>query len=265
MSADDGQNTENLVNPSDDTQPQRAVNILQEATGSQSRRRFLRAAVMSGVGVATVAATAGVAAACQSAVPSVFGQEGTTNTASGTGECALKMEGSALDGSCFTSFTYNPNAGKTGSTNPGTFYLIFTAHNLAPGSYTMTITRDPGSHDIGDPPWAYQGSNPVKLFKWGNGAAVDCPNFGGSLPSGEVRDADSMTLMFSHPPQNPAAAYQITGSSNADLQLTAHLVFNGVGLTGSHSYTFTGTLKNGQGQTVCTTAPLEVTANQKDS
>lgn len=263
MSTGDRQNFANTGLPSDTTQPsdntQRGADILDDVAGMQSRRKFLRTAIISGVGVATVAATAGVATIASQNAPSVFAQN------SGEASCALKMEGSALDGNCFTSFTYNPNAGPNGSTNPGTFYLIFTAHNLAPGSYIMTITRDPGGHDIGDSPWAYQGSNAVKLFQDGNGTAVDCPNFSGTLPSGEVRDADSMTLMFSHPPQNPTAAYPIAGSSNADLQLTAHLVFNSHGLTGSQSYTFTGTLTNAQGQSICTTSALTVTANQKDS
>jgi hypothetical protein len=262
--SNDGWNTDYPVNPDEptqDTQPQRAVNFMQDAMGNQSRRKFLRAAVMSGAAVAAVGATAGVAALASNNSPSVFATEGATPTPSGPPSCALKIEGSALDGNCFNQFDYDPNAGPTGSTNPGTFFLFFTAHNVAPGSYTITITRDPGNVDVGASPWAYQGNNPARLYKEANGTASDCPNVGvGNLPVGQVRQADTVPHLFSNPPQS-AAAYTFSGS-NADLQVSAHLVFNGHGLTGDQVFTFHATLKDAQGQTVCS-SNLTVTGKQK--
>src|SRR6185312_10246967 len=164
----DEQNNNTLGNPSDETQPQPAVGAVGEVAGGQSRRKFLRLAVVSGATVATVGATAGIAAAHPHT--GILTNLGITNPfgASAQANCTLKMEGSGLDGNCFTSFTYKSSNGQT---NPGTFYLFFTVHSLPSGSYTMTITRNPGSHDIGDSPWSYQGSNSVKLYQRNGGSA----------------------------------------------------------------------------------------------
>ena len=64
----DGQNFDHPVNPSGETQPQPAVSATEELAGQQSRRKFLRTAVISGVAVATVGTTAGVAAAAAQGV-----------------------------------------------------------------------------------------------------------------------------------------------------------------------------------------------------
>ena len=253
----DEQNYNNPVNPSDVTQPQPAVRPVDEVAGAQSRRKFLRLAVISGATVATVGATAGIAAAHPHT--GILTKLGVTNPfgASAQGNCALKMEGSALDGNCFNTFTYKSSNGKT---NPGTFYLLFTAHSLPAGSYTMTITRNPGSHDIGDSPWSYQGSNSVKLYQRNSGSASDCPNFSGTLPTDQVRSGDTMSQVF-------ATCYTLDNTKSAipaDLQLAAHVVFDGTGLTGDQVYTFSAVIKDCDGNTVCTANDLTVTATQSD-
>lgn len=249
MSADDGQNTENLVNPSDDTRPQRAVNILQEATGSQSRRKFLRAAVMSGVGVATVAATAGVAAACQSAVPTVFGQVGATNTASGTDPCEMCFE--------LTNFTpvTTPIDLNNGTAGPGSFFIWFTAHNLPAGTYSLSITQNPGGPTFPSSPFEYPngGGNNAFLYERSAGKAVKCPSFqGGQLPGDEKEHANTLAGL---------AAYSL--GSTADLQWAVHIDRDNTVFASQQTYTFTGTLtKQGQNDPVCT-AQVSVTFRPK--
>ncbi len=243
-------------NPSDETQPQPAVGAIEEVAGAQSRRKFLRLAVVSGATVATVGATAGIAAAHPHT--GILTNLGITNPfgASAQANCTLKMEGSGLDGNCFTSFTYKSSNGQT---NPGTFYLFFTVHSLPAGSYTMTITRNPGSHDIGDSPWSYQGSNSVKLYQRNGGSASDCPNFSGTLPTDQVRSGNTVSDVF-------ATCYTLDNTKSnipADLQFAAHLTFDGTGLTGNIAYTFSAVIKDCDGNTICTPADLTVTAQEK--
>lgn len=256
----DEQNRDNPVNPSDVTQPQPAVSPVDEVAGAQSRRKFLRLAVISGATVATVGATAGIAAAHPHT--GILTKLGVTNPfgASAQGNCALKLEGTELDGNCFTSFTYNH---KSGSTTPGQLYLIFTVHNLPAGSYTITIKRD-GTHDINDSPWDYSGSNSVKLYQRNGGSATDCPNYGGTLPTDQVRSGNTVPDVFSKPPQT-AACYTLDNTKStipADLQLVAHVNFDGKAATGTQNYTFTAVIKDCDGNTVCT-SNLPVTATQE--
>lgn len=248
MSTHDGQNTENPVNPSGDTQPQRAVNILQEATGSQSRRKFLRAAVMSGVGVATVATTAGVAAACQSAVPSVFGQPVGTSQASGTDPCSMCFE--------LTNFTpvVDPITLNKGDAGPGSFFIWFTGHNLPVGTYSLEITQSPGGPTFPSSPFKYPngGGNNAFLYERSAGKAAKCPTFvGGHLPGDEKEHANTLALL---------SPYHI--GSTADLQWAIHIDRDDTVFTSESTYTFTGTLKNDQGQTICT-AHVSVTFTPK--
>jgi hypothetical protein len=253
MSAHDGQNTEHPVNPSDDTQPQRAVNILQEATGSQSRRKFLRAAVMSGVGVATVATTAGVAAACQSAVPSVFGQSGGTSQASGTDPCEMCFE--------LTNFTpvVDPITLNKGTDGPGSFFIWFTAHNLPAGTYSLSITQNPGGPTFPSSPFEYPQPTPhgnpnfAFLYERSAGKAAKCPSFtSGKLPGDEKESATTLAGL---------AAYSL--GSTADLQWAIHIDRDNTVFTSQQKYTFTGTLtKQGQNTPVCT-AEVSVTFRPK--
>lgn len=252
----DGQN--NISgNPSDETQPQPAIGAVEEVAGGQSRRKFLRLAVVSGATVATVGATAGIAAAHpHTGILTNLGVTNPFGASHANPTCILKLEGTELDGNCFTSFTYNHGSG---STTPGQLYLFFTVHNLPPGSYIMTITRD-GTHDVGDAPWSYSGSNSAKLYQYAKNGATDCPNFGGTLPTNQVRKANTVPLLFTKPPQS-AAAYSFSGS-NADLQISVHLNFNGKAVTGTHIYKFVGVIKDSDGNTICTTPELDITATQ---
>lgn len=250
MSNDDGQLNNMPVQPSDDTQPQPAVNFLQEASGAQSRRKFLRAAVISGVAVASVGATAGIAAACQNN-PTVLAHF-PNNTSSGSGPvtCSLCFE----DTNFFTLGSFNIDS--KGHNSPGQFYLWFTAQNLPQGKYTMSIKLNPGNHTMMHSPFTYHpgGGNQTFLYQKTKNTADSCPHFASSLPGGEVKHSTTIGGLF---------CYQTTGSGNVDLQMAVHMDWDGTKITQDTDYYFTGTLKDCDDHTKCTTSALKVTAKYK--
>jgi hypothetical protein len=239
----DGQNFDTPTNPSDDTQPQATVSAVNDVVHTQSRRNFLRTAVISGVAVATVGTTAGVAAAAAQPHTGVLTRLGIANPfgASGPATCDLCFESSGFDSVANNTFTYNHGSG---STNPGTFYFFFRAANLAPGNYTVSISPD-FEHTASNP-FEYQGSNSVKLYQFDANTAFDCPV---ELPSGKA-DETTDTFPISH---------EITGS-NADLWVAAHFSFDGKLTTGNHDYAFTITLS---GDATCS-QPITLHAVQSD-
>ncbi len=232
----DEQNNNISGNPSDETQPQPTVGAVEEVAGGQSRRKFLRLAVVSGATVATVGATAGIAAAHPHT--GILTNLGITNPfgASAQGNCSMCFEKTSF---ATINNEFNVHGGHA---SPGDFWLWFTGKNLAPGTYTITISPDPGTA-----PFTYSGSNSAKLYQLAANHATDCP---GALPKHDP-DQQASTL-------GSLGSYTFSGS-NADLQLAVHFKWDGTPISGDHTYTFTTTLSNGSG-TVCT-ASIKLTAH----
>ncbi|HEU5347170.1 MAG TPA: hypothetical protein VFU63_01030 [Ktedonobacterales bacterium] len=263
----DGQNFDDSTTRSDDTQPQTTVNALEEVVGAQSRRKFLRTAVISGVAVATIGATAGVAAAATQPHTGVLKRFNLTNplAASGPVTCSMCFEDTNLNGS-IDSF----NVSKTGNsftTQPGSFYIWFTAHNVPNGDYTITISPEPGSSGT---PFVYatKGNNAF-LYQRDAGKAVDCPVYydakakTGTLPGDEKRSADSVPDLFADPnPPATAGPYTVSGGP-VDLQVTAHIAWGkDQNLDGGDTtYSFTGKIFSSTDQdTPLCTATVNVKA-----
>ena len=244
----DGQNFEHPVNPSGETQPQPAVNATEELAGQQSRRKFLRTAVISGVAVATVGTTAGVAAAAAQPHTGVLKKLGINNPFGGSGpaSCEMCFESSGSAAIPDNTFTYNHTSG---STNPGSFYFFFRAANLAPGSYTFSISPD-FEHTASNP-FEYQPankSNSVKLYEKDANTAFECPV---QIPPDSVTP-DELANGF-------PISHTITGS-NADIWVTAHFSFDGKLTTGNHDYNFTVSMT---GDATCS-QPITLHAVQSD-
>lgn len=258
MSTTDGQNFENPVHPSDDTQPQQAVNVVEEVAGQQSRRKFLRTAVISGVAVATVGTTAGVAAAAANPHPGVLKRLGINlGRLSAQASCTMCFEDTDFNSLASTGFNVNHN---NGNASPGSFYIWFTAQHVPDGSYTISISPDPGAA-----PFKYQANpngNAAFLYQYADGTAQSpCPTFSGNppqLPGGEQRHAGTLAGLFQSP---YASTYTVSGGP-VDLQIAAHIKWDGTILNADTVYTFTGTLKDSLGNTVCT-AQVSVTAHNK--
>lgn len=240
----DEQNNNISGNPSDETQPQPTVGPLEEVAGAQSRRKFLRLAVISGATVATVGATTGVALAAHphTGILTNLGLAG-ANTASGA-NCAMCFESTELNGS-IASFNVSKNGNKWG-TQPGSFFVWFTAHNVPNGNYVITISCDPGP---GLTPFQYANSgNNAFLYQRAAGKAVDCPNYydskkkTGVLPGDEVRSANTVPGLFANPSPGP---YTVTGGP-VDLQVTAHLQWDPSvePPSGTTTYYFTATISD---------------------
>lgn len=244
--SNDGQNFEHPVNPSDDTQPQPAVNVADEVAGQQSRRKFLRTAVISGVAVATVGTTAGVAAAAANPHPGVLKRLGINlGRLSAQASCSMCWETSGFDK--ITGFDVNHT---NGNASPPSYFIWFTAQNLPAGTYTLTVSPDPGAS-----PFKYAANvngNAVFLYQRTAGSTVQCPHFDPAVLPGDEKEHAS-TLAGINP---------WTTSGPQDLQWAIHIDWNKVKITSDTIYTFTGTLKDGQGNTVCT-ASVSATAHVK--
>lgn len=246
MSTNDDQTLDNSVQPSDDTQPQRAIHLPDEVAGAQSRRKFLRTAVISGVAVATVGATAGVAAAASAnggptLLSSLHTKLGATSSPNIT--CSMCFEASALQGS-INSFSVSKDQHGKYNTQPGTFFVWFTAHNVPDGNYVITISRYNPTAALDAAPFQYQsGGNNAFLYNLPKGTAQDCPSFSNHvLPTtGQVRVAATVPHLFTHPPQ-ATGPYQVTGGP-VDLQVTGHISWRDTSpLPQNTTYYFTGSI-----------------------
>lgn len=220
---------------------------------TQSRRRFLRTAVISGVAVATVGTTAGVAAAATNPHPGILNRLGINlGRLSAVGSCTMCFENTEYQS--ISSFKVHD-----GHASPPEYFVWLTAHNLTPGSYSMSISPDPTNT-----------STPFKLASSGNNAflfavdtdkAKDCPtcdskgavtlNCPTCGPKSPVRQNHSPDGLF-------ATAYTISGS-NRDLQMQVHIKWDGTHLSSQHTYSFTGSVKDSHGTVICT-ATVSVTA-----
>lgn len=245
----DGHNFDTPTNPSDDTQPQATVGAVNDVAHTQSRRNFLRTAVISGVAVATVGTTAGVAAAAAQPHTGVLTRLGIANpfcAVSGSHNCTLCFEDT--DYNKLTSF----NVDKHGHNSPGQFYLWFVAQNLPQGTYTMKITLDPGNHTMVHSPFAYPpgGGNYAQLYQLSANSSSNngCPT---GKPQTTAAEGSKISDCF---------PYATTGTGNVDLWLAVHLAWDGTKITEDKTYYFKGTLMDKDGHTVCTTPTLQVDA-----
>lgn len=221
---------------------------------TQSRRRFLRTAIISGVAVATVGSSIGLAAEASSSQQGVLSRFGINlGTASGSGGCSMCFENTEYQ--AISKYTVH-----SGHASPPEYFVWLTAHNLAPGSYTMSISPDP-TNTSSSFKLASSGNNAF-LFLVDANKAKDCPTCDsrGSVhvlcancaPKDPVRTNHSVDGLFS-------TAYTIAGSSHHDLQLQVHIKWDGTHLSSNHTYAFTGTVKNSQGAVVCSSS-VSVTA-----
>ncbi|HEX3272749.1 MAG TPA: hypothetical protein VHR15_19045 [Ktedonobacterales bacterium] len=222
---------------SDEPTPQRSSGFLED---QQTRRLFLKAAVISGAAVAAVGA-AGAAAA--SASPQILRQlRGQPATVSGQLPATMCFESSGFDE--ITEFTVNDS----GKTNPGTFFVWFTVQHLPAGTWTYTLTPDPGAgtpFEYNDP------GNNVYVFPLADGTATD------RCPSG---DPDA------HPPADQVGhsigdVFPFTTGSLGDFRVRVHIDFTGpIPPASGTIYTFVGTLTNGS---ITYTGQVSVTAFPK--
>lgn len=262
--SNDGQNFDNPVYPSDDTQPQTAMSPAGEVDGAQSRRNFLRTAVISGVAVATVTTSAGVAAAAAQPHTGVLKHFGIVNpfgeTSSGAPTCSMCFESTELNGK-IDSFNVSDSGNKGWTTQPGSFFIWFTAHNVPNGSYVITISPEPGTS--GQPFVYASNGNNAFLYQRAAGQAADCPNYynsqtkTGALPGDEKRSADTVPDLFvSPPPPSNPGPYVVTGGP-VDLQITAHIKWDSTFAPSDETttYTFTGQILNSSdNSSVCSTS-----------
>jgi hypothetical protein len=224
---------------------------------AQSRRNFLRTAVISGVAVATIGSSAGVVVEACAPHPGILRRFGINlGTASGTGVCSMCIEDN--DYRHITNFTVSSK----GHASPSEYFIWLTAHDLAPGSYTMNITPEPSNSS--SPFRLLHGSaqdNNASLFALDANKAFDCPtcdskgyvsmNCPTCGPKSPVRQSHSASGLF-------ATAYSVSGS-NRDLQMRVDLKWDGTKLSSDKAYTFTGTVKDGSNVVICT-ATVSVTA-----
>ena len=210
----------------------------------QSRRRFLRAAIVTGATAVTVGASAGVVAKANGAHTGILSHFG------------IVLGGSSTNGNCAICFEKKSDYSHTTTCNhnAGTEYALWlTAHNLGAGYYTMSFTPNPTNSST---PFrllsTHSHDKNASLFVVDANKGVDCPkcdsrgyvhtNCNTCNPSNPVRQSHSTDGLFS------SGAYHIS-SGHRDLQMLVYLKWDGSNL--GSGYTFTGTVKDKSGNTVC--------------
>lgn len=222
---------------------------------TQTRRRFLRAAVITGATAVTVGASAGVVAKANGAHTGILSHFG------------IVLGGSSTNGNCAICFEKKSDYAHTTECNrndgsSSEYALWLTAHNLAPGYYTMTFSPNPTNTSTPFRLLSTKSSDKnASLFVVDANKGVDCPkcdsrgyvqtNCHTCDPSNPVRQSHSADGLFS------SGAYQIK-SGHHDLQMLVYLKWDGSNL--GSGYTFTGTVKDGSGNTVCQVS-LKVKSN----
>jgi len=207
---------------SDGQAPQRSGSFLED---QQSRRLFLKAAVISGAAVAAVGA-AGVAAA--NASPQILRQlRGAPATVSGQGTATMCIEDSGF--TPIDTFTVDKNQ----NAQPGTFFIWFTVQHLPAGTYSYSLTMSPPSGSPGDSTMPFELSDPgnnVYTFELAEGTASNCPT------------ADPATLTKSGHAISDDFPYVL--GSQKDFQVRVHLKYNNSAISLPQIFTFTGVLTN---------------------
>lgn len=230
-----------------ETQPA-AVTDTPTVVNAQSRRRFLRAAVVTGATAVAVGTSAGVVAKANGAHTGILSHFG------------IVLGGSSTNGNCAICFEKKSDYSHTTqcSHSAGTEYALWlTAHNLGPGDYTMSFSPDPTNTSA---PFHLLSTNShsdnASLFVMEANKGVDCPkcdsrgyvhtNCNTCSPSNPVRQSHTTDGLFiKNSNSNP---YHIS-SGHRDLQMLVYLKWDGTNL--GSGYTFTGTVKDGNGSTVC--------------
>jgi hypothetical protein len=237
--------------------------LSQEVADPVSRRRFLRAAVIGGAGVAGGVTALGALAASGNLPGAIPVKQVFADTSFHDGDCEMCVTSSSGADNVLvgddpnedevseeTDAGFTINNGK--AQNPGDFYIFFTAPNLPPGTYHMTFTPDPG--------FSTKGTNPYNRYIYAAGAASECPGTVGG--SGEITGAtqtngSSLAAIF---------PYTNSGPGNVDLQLGVHMDYTGgdIGTSGTtKTFTFSAALtKDGQATAVCSST-VTVTGTQK--
>jgi hypothetical protein len=200
----------------------------------QSRRKFLRAAVVSGAAVAAVgAAGAAAATASPQLLRQLRGEPATVSGQSTTTMCFENTEYQHID-------SFNVHDGHA---SPPQYFIWFTAHHLPAGTYTYTLTPT-----IGDATTPFELSNPgnnVFTFEVADGKAVDCPSQEPNTPTKSGHDiSDDFPYVL---------------GSTKDFQVKSHIDWSGGALSSTTTYTFVGTLTN-TGTLATYTASTSVTA-----
>ena len=228
-----------------------------------SRRKFLKAAVVGGAAVAAGAASgaAGIALASKSSpVPRIL------TSFSGGGPLSGRQQYTM----CITSSGYVKTSQfdvhSDGSEhNPGTLFVWLTAHDLAPSptvGYVLDITMDATGADptSSSTPFKLQSSgNNAFLFQLGDWKATDCPT--GAPKSKPDRSADTEADLYLDKHGNPTP-YTFGGTTNQDLQQYVHIVWDGGYPASDKIYTFSGTVKEGNGTVLATlSSKVSVTAH----
>jgi hypothetical protein len=241
---------ENRVTPSDNTsQP----NVGELSADANSRRNFLKAAVVASAAVAAAGGAAG-AALLTGKVPSP----------------ALRFVGHSVSGDpchgCITGSnyiqysTFNVNAGGTNNT-PGTFFLFFTDHAPPTGSYDLAVqikqypVNNPGgaatTFNLGDAsaPFIYHSNTGNQVFVYNNSHAVDCPTSAGDLTGQLPGSAGHGTTLADVLPVS------WTQSGSNDLQFEIHIDWrtHTIGSPGdTQKFDFVFTFSAHGGSTLCT-------------
>jgi hypothetical protein len=219
-----------------------------------ARRRFLKAAVATAGATAAVGATASVAAASggnkafaksllYSLSPNGGGGAPSTPKPTATKTNPTATATTTLPevscNTCVLGTTAPFPVLNNGSFNPNeSLFVSFTVHNLPPGTYTIDVQSDNVGGDFTDSstPFNLQGGgNNAFITRYAAGKAPDCAT-GQDTPAATGHAVSDV---------NPVT---VTGTSDADVQLYVHI--QGVNLTNDDTYTFTGTIKQGN-TTIC--------------
>jgi hypothetical protein len=229
----------------------------------QSRRHFLRNAVI-GSGAAVGVGVAGFAAAHTPAARPIirFIRDNGVGGASAVSTSSACFEDTSFIKYGDPSFGDKDGDGdidinnKNHSSTPGSFLLWFTAHDVPPGKYTITVDSPAiGDHTV---PFAYADSgNGAFLYNLPKNGATDCP---GSKPT-TYQIAQSHTVGGLFPSGGISIPQGVSG--NSDLQFLVHLTWNDPNqILSSLSTTFTISLHSGgSGGPVVSSANVTVVAD----
>jgi len=199
--------------------------------GGQSRRRFLRKALIGSAAAAAAAGTAStlIATAAGASPANVLPRiarrlSPSRSQVSPMDASSLCVEISALPGSSATCFNVN-----NGHASPGDFWLFFTVRSVAPGDYLAKVTQ---STDGGVTPVLFTTSsvpfeldNDHAVHVTIGGTPANCPT---TNPAG-TSSAD-----------DPVAVHVAT--STQDVQVALHIKWNGGQPSGPETVTFNAKL-----------------------
>jgi hypothetical protein len=208
----------------------------------QSRRNFLRNAVIASAATAGVVGTAstvfasGLIPTPASLRPAVTKQlHPSRSQLSPLDPSSLCLEETALPGTSATCFGNGTNSG-------GEFWLFFTIRSAPVGDYTVGVTQsiDGGATQmdltVASKPFKFANSKSVHVAV--GGTPAQCPT---SVPGSASASVDPV-------------AVSVTGSTQ-DVQIAFHIVWND---TGSKTITFNATMRDSGNNLVAAPAPVSV-------